>query len=387
MNDHEFDELALLRSIRGRDSDPTEAEEARGLAALERGIAAQQTGRARSRAPRFSWRRRGALWGAIGVVAVGSLLGVTIVVAPGTVLSPVVTRDPDAHAVELLERSAREIPELVVGEGQYLRWEYQFQQVTTHPALGDTGAVTYRTLDKRARYIPADPRAPQTFRSAKGLPSDIIFPVVDASEQERLLEQLTEGYSAEVTSEQYLEGSLPVSAAGGAEAEAAVAELEAAQLRRRSAPLDSAGLRAFLLAEAEPGVIGLDGREPTEDELVLREIFATIQDQTAPSELRAACLSLLAEMPGITAEPYRPPSGIRASDGLLIEGGTVVTSAELRGDAFQMIFDEETATLLGTQVVLTEESPFYEGAPAGTVVLLQTFESSVVDHVPETEAW
>ena len=383
MNDPQFDEIALLRAVRGRDGDPTDAEQARGLAALERQTAAVASGTHTLRQRRPLWRRRGTLWSGIGVVVVGALIGVTIVATPSTVLGPVVSQDPAAEAVALLERSAAVLPELHVEEGQYVRTEVRLQQVMTMPWLADGSDATFRALDRRISYMPADPLGMWTFRSEQGPPSDLIFPKLDSAGARDALAQIAQHASPGIREERIIAGRFPDTEEGAAWAEAAAPEMRAERSRLANAPTDTAELRDFLLAEADPA--HMEHFELTEDEVVVSELFEIVADPTMPRRLRAACLQLLAEIPGLAAEPYVPPVHDSSTPSVVVGAGTVVTVREIMGHKFQLIFDTDSARLLGTQAVFTEDPDAFVGVGAGTIALLQSLDVTVVDAIPASE--
>lgn len=412
MNDHEFDEVGLLRSLRSDGSAPTEAETARGLAALERGIAARKLPARRSRRTAGARRPRRAIWGAIGVVSVGTLVGIAVVTAPSPVMGPIASEDPRAQAVALLERSAEMLPDLQVGEGQFLRMETRFQQPMSAPVLEGGEAVTYITRENRVHYIPSDLAGAWIFRTEEEIPTEILLPDGDASTTQEMIDLITPQITLGMTEEQYLAGQFPLTPEGEAEAAVVASAMEADKLRRMNAPTDPVGLRSFLLdeyrlldrpgiviSEEESGIVRPKDKEGnflpveewyyaiSEDEAINDVIFEIVSDELMPRELRAACLTLLTQMQGVTAEKYLSPSWSSMASALFDEPATVITTTESDGLSYQLIFDEVSASLVGTQIVLTERMDHYPGVEPGTVVFLQSLNTTVVDAVPTTETW
>lgn len=403
MNVHEFDEVQLLRSIRSSDSDPTEAETARGLAALERGIETRNGGIPNSRRKTRSWRPRRVIWGAVAVVTVGAMTGIVFAIAPSSIMGTVMREDPEAQAAALLERSAELLPDLQVEEGQYLRVETRLQQPMSKPVLESGKPVTYMTRENSVHYIPYDLAEAWTFRTEEEIPTEILDPSGDADATQDMIDLITPHLTLGITEEQYLAGQFPLTPEGETQAEIAVSEMESDRVRLMNAPTDPAALRSFLLEEFRleqaPGIVISEDEEGlvftddgayyaiSEDDAVSGEIFDIVSNQMMPRELRAACLRLLTKMPKVTAEMYIPSSQNDIAKSLSGRAATVITTGEREGESFQLIFDEGSASLIGARIVLTERNDNYPGLEPGAVVLLESLDTRVVDAVPVTETW
>lgn len=311
----------------------------------------------------------------------------------------------------LLNRSAEQLPDLQVNAGQYLRVELQFQTPVSTPVLEGGESVTYMRSEKWVHYVPYDLASLWTFRKEEEIPTEILLPDVDATETQEMIDLITPQLTLGIREEQHLAGQFPLTAEGEAAAAVAAETMKADRLRRMNAPTDPDGLRSFLIDEFELKegtgiVISEDERGevtrdeegnllPTtewyyaisEDDAVMREIDGIVSDQLMPRELRSACLRLLTKMPGVTAETYTPSSQSSFSGLLSGRAATFVNTGERDGESHQLVFDAETADLLGSQAVLTERKDLYPGLEPGTVVYQQSMTTTVVDSVPETETW
>ncbi|WP_156322538.1 hypothetical protein [Leucobacter musarum] len=255
----------------------------------------------------------------------------------------------------------------------------------TQPWLSDGSDVTYRTREHRVSYAPADDGGIWTFRQQEESPTEIVSALPAGISEADALQQIAQHISLESRESQSIAGRYPVTPEGQAEANAMYPQVQADAQALREAPTDTAELRAFLLARAQNDDFLLP--EPrSDDDAVKSQIGDIVGDPMAPHALRAAALRLLGELPGVVAEPYDP-----APDSLgnppFIAAGTAITVNEFRGNSFQLIFDTESARMLGTRVVLTEETEQYPGSEVGTVTLLQRIESTVVDQIPDVESW
>jgi hypothetical protein len=165
-------------------------------------------------------------------------------------------------------------------------------------------------------------------------------------------------------------GSPPLPRAGQVEDTAASGGIFPSPAEASELPTDPATLRRMIEAREIRGVEGPPGEAET-----FTLIGDMLRQAYLPSALRAALYRLTAELPGVellgeVEDPAgRPGTGVAYTD-------------RRRGTRHELIFDPDTAALLGERDVLVRSGPFGFKAPPGTLIGYAVYlESKVVDSV------
>ena len=368
------DELRLIRSARsGAETEMSDDEFARGLAAFERTIEASSQGshRAGSQARRSRRRRRGLIWTGAGVVAVGALAGVALVATPAPVLSPVLgpatPKESHAEAVELLQRAADEA--LADGTelqpGQYLKRSCRVIGVTfpsTPETLfeGQPPTVWERRSMNTANYFPADDSDDHVVRTSPEYGTEAI-----AGDWPDEPEGVPYDGKSALNPGEYFEMRVPADQASPGFV----------------VPDTAAQLQDVALKQWEE--MQRQDVEYSEDQALPNALLPYFND-TMPQEIRAEAFRLLSEQPGVRSQEF---SGNDAELGIKNTEGRIVSFEIRDGHAIEMIFDVKHARLIGTRNVLTAPDPSTPGLEIGEVLNAIACTASVVDEIPDIETW
>lgn len=400
MNEFETDEVRLLRQTRGASTEPSDESMSLGRARLERQIrdhaaevapggrraSAAQFGRAR----RAGGRTRGALWIGAGVVAVGALVGAVIVATPAPVLGPIAVEDPHAQAVELLERAADQV---LVGHddlqsGQFLKVVSRSEGISSQWDTGtmDKGVPTalIRGVNYDAWYYPADEQATPLNRRSGEFDNLILYPTGDSKVERQLRNSITqdlEVVAKDPEAPDFFEQEWDPNVFAD----------------HGTLPSESSELRAFILADASD--LPPEMPAQSDEKQVLSAAMGYVANPSLPREVRAAAFRLIAEEADMSASAfngYEAPvrknpdaSSISISPGTLISFDIQLAGIVEEATTYtqELIFDEQSAQLLGTRMILAAPSKEFPGIPVGTVVGATSFTTSIVDEIPEAETW
>lgn len=393
MNDRQIDALQLLRRTREDGIDPSDDDLARGLARLEQEIAASgepRTAPTGTPAPRRRRRRRAALLAGAGIIAAGAFAGVTLVLTPSPVLGPIAAPDPHAQAVAMLERAADEA--LGAGAelqaGQFLRVGIRSEGISSQwdaRTMGRGAPVALvRSVTDTAWYYPADENGSQISRDSRPYGHEVVYPTGD-SESERAVRDEVAAANATV-------------AADPEAPEVSEHEWNPADMAtRHEVPANPAELRESIAEQARVMLAERPGQ--TEEGLALELTMGYAAEPSQPRGVRAAALRLLSESPRVVAEGfagYTAPAQVGAGEsGLSIAAGMSVSirmslpgagAGTIEVDE-RLIFDADTARLIGTRTTLAVPSDEYPGFPVGAVISATSRTASVVDWLPEVEDW
>ena len=403
MNEFETDELNLVRQTRGATTEPNDESMTLGRARLERQIRdraaeAAPGGRRASaaqfgRAKRAGRRTRGALWVGAGVVAVGALVGAVIVATPAPVLGPIAVEDSNAQAVELLERAADQV---LVGKedlqsGQYLKVVARDEGISSQwdTRTTDEGVPTalIRGVTHHTWYYSADAETLPIYRSSREFDNLILYPTGDSEAEQLLRESITkdlEIVANDPEAPDFFEQEVNLNEIG-------------ANGEKGTPPSDPSELRSFILSDEleSPSEIPVQ----SDKKRVLSTAVAYVTNFSMPREVRAAAFRLIAEESNMSATSFNghdaPALNRSDASSISISPGTSISfEIQLAGIveeattySEELIFDEQSAQLLGTRMILAAPSKEFPGMPVGTVVGATSFTTSIVDEIPEVETW
>ncbi|WP_449279827.1 hypothetical protein [Leucobacter sp. GX0328] len=371
------DELRLIRSARsGAETEMSDDEFARGLAAFERTIEASSQGshRAGSQARRSRRRRRGLIWTGAGVVAVGALAGVALVATPAPVLSPVLgpatPKESHAEAVELLQRAADEA--LADGTelqpGQYLKMSCELTGISpmyTADGFADGNPPTglMRVSEKQAAYVPDNDSAETVFHLSPKYDTEVVFGEYPDTESPVPFD----GERALAPGE-YQESILPP---GQFFAGVTIPE--------NPSELESVALRQWEdgLAEFYPD------SHFTPEQTLSRALFPYLSN-VMPREIRAEAFRLLSQQAGARMVAL-------SEDDLSFDTAgsdtRVVAFEVLENTETQLVFDVERAQFIGQREVLVAPTDDYPNMQVGDTVGSSACTTSIVDEIPDIETW
>ena len=290
----------------------------------------------------------------------------------------------------MLERAADEAAgaDAELQAGQFLRVGIRSEGISsrwdTRTMDGGTPVALVRSVTDTAWYYPADERASGISRDSKPYGHQVVFPTGE-SEAERAVRDEVAASNAFV-------------AADPEAPEVSEHEWDPADMTtREGASADPAELRESIAEQARAMLAERSGQ--TEGGLALELTMGYAAEPSQPREVRAAALRLLSESPRVVAEEfagYEAPAQIGVGDSALSIGPGMSVSIEMSlpgvvGGAIQveerLIFDVETARLIGTRTTLAAPSDEYPGFPVGAVISATSSTVSVVDGLPEIETW